>query len=197
MRSKQLTLLPDMNRASREGISKKVYILYLLIGLFFIGCAEKQIVYKPTTLQKSVQAAKDTAEKTPVTAKKEVKSYEALQSPDYEKSKAPLAEKLIPAAEKIDLKRITVTKGSVLINVENMPLSDFVIYALGETMKITFVMDEKVMSNKQLVTLRMPQAMAADKALEIVVGLLEKYGIYLEEKANSLYILSNPAGAAA
>jgi general secretion pathway protein D len=195
MRSKQLTLLPDMNRASREGISKKVYILYLLIGLFFIGCAEKQIVYKPTTLQKSVQAAKDTAEKTPVTAKKEVKSYEALQSPDYEKSKAPLAEKLIPAAEKIDLKRITVTKGSVLINVENMPLSDFVIYALGETMKITFVMDEKVMSNKQLVTLRMPQAMAADKALEIVVGLLEKYGIYLEEKANSLYILSNPPQA--
>ena len=196
MRSKQLTLLPDMNRASREGLNKKVYILYLFIGLFFIGCAEKQIVYKPTTLQKSVQATQDTAEKTPATAKKEVPSYEALQSPDYEKSKAPLAEKIIPATGKIDLKRITVTQGSVMINAENMPLSDFVIYALGETMKITFVMDEKVMSNKQLVTLRMPQAMAADKALEIVVGVLEKYGIYLEEKANSLYILSNPPQAA-
>ena len=199
MRSKQLTLLPDMNRASREGSSKKVYILYLFIGLFFIGCAEKQILYKPVTLQKSIQAAQDTAEKTPVTAKKEVKSYEALQSPDYEKSaaKAPLAEKKIPATEKIDLKRVTVTQGSVIINVEKMPLSDFVIYALGETMKITFVMDEKVMSNKQLVTLRMPQAMAADKALEIVVGLLEKYGIYLEERANALYILSNPPQPAA
>lgn len=199
MRSKQLTLLPDMNRASREGSSKKVYILYLFIGLFFIGCAEKQILYKPVTLQKSIQAAQDTAEKTPVTAKKEVKSYEALQSPDYEKSaaKTPLAEKKIPATEKIDLKRVTVTQGSVIINVEKMPLSDFVIYALGETMKITFVMDEKVMSNKQLVTLRMPQAMAADKALEIVVGLLEKYGIYLEERANALYILSNPPQPAA
>lgn len=199
MRSKQLTLLPDMNRASREGSSKKVYILYLFIGLFFIGCAEKQILYKPVTLQKSIQAAQDTAEKTPVTAKKEVKSYEALQSPDYEKSaaKTPLAEKKIPATEKIDLKRVTVTHGSVIINVEKMPLSDFVIYALGETMKITFVMDEKVMSNKQLVTLRMPQAMAADKALEIVVGLLEKYGIYLEERANALYILSNPPQPAA
>jgi general secretion pathway protein D len=194
MRSKQLTLLPDMNRASREGLSKKVYILYLFIGLFCIGCAEKQIVYKPVTLQKSIQTAQDIAEKTQVTAKKEVPSYEALQSPDYEKSaaKAPLAERKIPATEKIDLKRVTVTHGSVIINVENMPLSDFVIYALGETMKITFVMDEKVMSNKQLVTLRMPQAMAADKALEIVIGLLEKYGIYLEEKANALYILSNP-----
>ena len=146
MRSKQLTLLPDMNRASREGLNKKVYILYLFMGLFFIGCAEKQIVYKPTTLQKSVQATQDTAEKTPATAKKEVPSYEALQSPDYEKSKAPLAEKIIPATGKIDLKRITVTQGTVMINAENMPLSDFVIYALGETMKITFVMDEKVMS---------------------------------------------------
>ena len=197
MRSKQLTLLPDMNRASREGSSKKVYILYLFIGLFFIGCAEKQILYKPVTLQKSIQATQDTAEKTPVTAKKEVPSYEALQSPDYEKSKAPLAEKKIPATAKIDLKRVNVTQGSVIINVEKMPLSDFVIYALGETMKITFVMDEKVMSNKQLVTLRMPQAMAADKALEIVVGLLEKYGIYLEERANALYILSNPPQPAA
>ena len=197
MRSKQLTLLPDMSRASREGSSKKVYILYLFIGLFFIGCAEKQILYKPVTLQKSIQATQDTAEKTPVTAKKEVPSYEALQSPDYEKSKAPLAEKKIPATAKIDLKRVNVTQGSVIINVEKMPLSDFVIYALGETMKITFVMDEKVMSNKQLVTLRMPQAMAADKALEIVVGLLEKYGIYLEERANALYILSNPPQPAA
>jgi len=191
MRLKQSTLLPNMIRAKQEGLNKKVCVLYLAISMLFIGCTERQIVYRPITLPKSVSSTQDALDKTQAATKKEVPSYEAFQLQGYEKStNAPLVEKKIPESEKIDLKRITVTKGSVVINVQNMPLSDFVIYALGETLKVTFVMDEKVISNKQSVTLRMPQPMAADKALEIVVGLLEKYDIHLEERANALYLLS-------
>ena len=70
-----------------------------------------------------------------------------------------------------------------------MPLSDFIIYALGETLKVSFVLDQKVMDNKEPVTLSMSQAMPPDKALEIVLGLFEKYNLYVEEKAGALYIL--------
>ena len=76
-----------------------------------------------------------------------------------------------------------------MINAEKMPLSDFIIYALGETLKIAFVMDEATMNNKQPVTIRMPEATPPDKALGMVLGLLEKNGLYIEESAGALYIL--------
>jgi general secretion pathway protein D len=76
--------------------------------------------------------------------------------------------------------------------VEKMPLSDFIIYALGETLKVPFVTDQKVMENKESITFSMPQAMPPDKALEIILGLFERYNLYVEEKAGALYILQKP-----
>ncbi|MEI9475783.1 MAG: type II secretion system secretin GspD [Deltaproteobacteria bacterium] len=69
-----------------------------------------------------------------------------------------------------------------------MPLSDFIIYALGETLKVSFVMDQKLMDSKELITLSMAEAVASDKALEIVLGLFERYNLYVEGKAGALYI---------
>jgi general secretion pathway protein D len=80
--------------------------------------------------------------------------------------------------------------GSVTINVENMPLADFIVYALGETLKVPFIMDENTMKNKKPVSMRMPQAMPSDKALELLIGVFENNNLYLEEKAGALYILS-------
>jgi general secretion pathway protein D len=76
-----------------------------------------------------------------------------------------------------------------MINVEKMPLSDFIIYALGETLKVPFITDQKVMDNKEPITFSMPQPMPSDKALEIVLGLFERYNLNVEEKAGALYIL--------
>jgi general secretion pathway protein D len=45
------------------------------------------------------------------------------------------------------------------------------------------------MDNKEPITLSMTEAMPPDKALEIVLGLFEKYNLYVEEKAGALYIL--------
>jgi len=73
-----------------------------------------------------------------------------------------------------------------------MPLSDFIIYALGETLKVSFVMDQKVMDNKEPVTFSMPQPMPSDKALEIVLGIFERYNLHVEERAGALYILHKP-----
>ncbi len=115
--------------------------------------------------------------------------YEEVLMPEIKKylTTKPLPHKVerVP----IDPKRITHIEGNVILNAESMPLSDFVIYALGETLRITFFMDETVMSMKNPVTLRMTQEMPADKVVEIVVGFLEKNNLDVEEKGGALYIL--------
>jgi len=194
----KMTALPvHMNRMVKRGLGRShlLICLVLFMALAFCGCGQKKIVYKPLTLQKPPQVA-SAPETAPAGDKIAAKpSYEILQSPHYEKPTpkvpaAPVPEKKAPAA--FDYSRIGTVKGTVVLNAESMPLSDFVVYALGETMKVTFFMDEKVMSNKQPVTLRMPQPTAADKALEMIVILLEKSGLHLEEKAGALYIMSMP-----
>lgn len=45
------------------------------------------------------------------------------------------------------------------------------------------------MNMKQTVNLRMPEAMPPAKAFEVILGVLEKQGLYLESQAGTLYIL--------
>lgn len=166
--------------------TKKTYTACYLVlsGLLFIsGCATTETVHKPITLERPVQKspalpAEEPKEKAPVPG--------IPKPPAFERA---VPEKSLPLREPFDPKRLTQTKVPVMINVEKMPLSDFVIYALGETLKVSFIMDQKVMDNKEPITFSMTQPMPPDKALEIVLGLFEKYNLYVEEKAGALYIL--------
>lgn len=172
----------------------------ILLAAFMLaalgGCAKKTQLPKPITLQRPQQQAPAPADR-PGVERKAPPGHEALPLPVYEREPAvpPPPERRPPEKEPFDLKRLNLTKAPVTINAQNMPLADFVIYALGEAMKVAFVMDEKIMADKRPVTLRMPEAMTADKALEVVVGLLEKHGIYLEDRAGALYLLSKPPQA--
>jgi general secretion pathway protein D len=166
-------------------IIKMRFPWYLLVSVLILGsgCATTEMAIKPITLERPVQ--KPQAVGTEV-AKERVPAGGAPNPPVFERT---VPEKGLLVKEPIDPKRLTLLKEPVAINVEKMPLSDFIIYALGETLKVSFVLDQKVMDNKEPVTLSMSQAMPPDKALEIVLGLLEKYNLYVEEKAGALYIL--------
>jgi len=157
---------------------------YLFLSMLILGsgCATPEMAIKPITLEKRVP--KTTAVGTEE-AKERGPAREVPNPPAFERT-AP--EKSLPLWERIDPRRLTLSKGPVLISVEKMPLSDFIIYALGETLKVSFVVDQKVMDNKEPITLSMTQAMPPDKALEIVLGLFEKYNLYVEERAGALYI---------
>jgi general secretion pathway protein D len=163
------------------------FILPVLAVIFTVmGCAPSQMVYKPVTLPKPEEKVQVAEEKPQVAAIK-APSYEHLTPPVFKKAE-PV--KTLPPRTPIDPKLVSMYPGPVTINVENMPLADFIVYALGETLKVSFIMDENVMKNKKPVSMRMPQAMPADKALELLIGLLEKNNLYLEQKAGALYILS-------
>ena len=168
---------------------------YLLLFIFFInfGCATTEKIQKGPPLlekpdEKVVQReAPKVEELSVVKAKESPPSSEIPKAPSFEKT---VSEKKLPVKKALDPKSVTLAEGPVLINVEKMPLPDFIIYALGETLKVSFVMDQKLMESKEPINLRMTQPMPPDKALEILLGLFERYNLYVEEKAGALYILS-------
>ena len=175
----------------KNRIGWKTWICILLSALLLsYGCASRGVLYKPDILEKTVQKTPAKVE-TPPAAKTEgtkerAPGHEDLKSPEF---KRPFPEKNLPPRKPIDPKRLTLTKDPVMVNVEKMPLSDFIICALGETLKVPFVTDQKVMENKEPITFSMSQAMPSDKPLEIILGLFERYNLYVEEKAGALYIL--------
>jgi general secretion pathway protein D len=159
--------------------------VFLAIGII-AGCAPESYVYKPITLERAAASPQNPEKASGLEAKTKLPAAEILKPPLQVETKP---EKKLPPREPFDPTKINLAPGDVAINVEKMPLSDFVIHALGETLKVSFVMDDKTMNDKQPVTLRMPQSQPAVKTLAIVIGLLEKYNFYIEEKAGVLYIL--------
>ncbi|MBF0607033.1 MAG: secretin N-terminal domain-containing protein [Candidatus Magnetobacterium sp. LHC-1] len=116
---------------------------------------------------------------------------EALQMPSYEQT---TNDKLAFELHPVDPKRLTMQDKPVMINVDGMALSDFIIYAVGDALKVTFFIDEAVKGMKTPVTLRMTKEMSATGALDIVVELLRQKGLLVGEKAGSLYILKPATG---
>ena len=165
--------------------------LFLPVLLLGFGCAATKETQKPAAMEKEPVVRKPAQPERPLaegTAEVREKTTppEILRPPAFKRA---VPEKTLPPSKPIDPKSLALARGPVTINVEKMPLPDFIIYALGETLKVSFVMDQKVMESKEPITLRMTEAMAPDKALEIVLGLFEKYNLYVEEKAGALYVL--------
>lgn len=116
--------------------------------------------------------------------------------PDVEEIQLPgSGRKKTSQRRPLDPQRIGVTDAPVSLNVLDMPLSDFVIHALGETLKVAFVMDDAMMKNKTPITFQMPQPMPANKVLHMILGVLEKQGVFLEERDGALYIYQDSADA--
>jgi general secretion pathway protein D len=164
--------------------------ILLVLALVICSCATDQTFPKPVTLDRIPPT--QTAADVNAQAAKSAPAYEALKPPIFPKT---TAEKKLPPREPIDAKRFNLANIPVMINVEKMPISDFIIHALGATLKIAFVMDEATMNNKQPVTMIMPQTVPPEIAFGMVLGLLEKNGLYVEEGAGSLYILQKPPEA--
>ncbi len=94
----------------------------------------------------------------------------------------------------VNTKKLVLEDKPVIINVDGMPLSDFIIHAIGDTLRVTFFMDETVKGMKAPVTLRMTKEIPSERALEIAIEILRQHGLHIGEKAGSLYILKPSAG---
>jgi general secretion pathway protein D len=188
-----LSFLPERSnkimRRSRDIVKERNIVqsvLSFVLAVLLVSCAPAAQVYKPITLERPPQETLRQEDEQSRAEKIKASKVEEIKVPG---TRQPTPEKLLPPRQPIDPKGFVTTDTPVMINAEKMPLPAFIIYALGETLKIPFVMDEKAMNMKQTVSLRMPTSMPPAKAFDMVLGLLEKQGLYLEARAGTLYIL--------
>src|SRR5271157_5477063 len=162
-------------------------IIWIIIFLMLFGCATAPFSYKPVTIDQqrknSVEeaAASDNLDNTPL--------VETIKTQTYDQ-KAAIRQR--PPKQPLNVQKLKGVEGQVSINVNLMRLPEFVIYVIGETMKIPFVMDQAVMEDKRVITLSTPQPLPADKAMEMVVGALERYDLFVEERAGALHVMQKP-----
>ena len=165
-------------------------IIYFLSLIFLFSCSakeslkivEKQVLKKTPSKKESQEIS---IEEEKEEKKKQELQYEEIKLPKYER-KIP-TKPLPPPSKKLDLSELVQKKEPVIVNVESMPLSDFIIYVIGETLKIMFLMDEDVMKDKTPITLKMTTPMPPEKVLEATIGMIEKYGIEVDQKDGALY----------
>lgn len=171
-----------------------IIIIVLIMAFLFSGCASIQksaiIESKPSETEK--EKAEQTREvDLPSSDTGASKSrVQGLVLPKYER---PKPEKPLPETEPIDPTKLSMEDKPVMINAEGMPLYDFIVYAIGDTLKVTFFIDDAVKNMKTPVTLRMTHEMPAPKVLEIAIEVLRQHDLLIEERAGALYILKSKA----
>ncbi|GAB6268131.1 MAG: type II secretion system secretin GspD [Smithella sp.] len=163
-------------------------ILLIMIILMLSGCATAPFSYKPVIIDQQREKTEQTKEvsnnldNTPLA--------ETIKTQTYDQ-KAAIRQR--PPKQPLNAQKLKAVEGPVSINVNRMMLPEFVIYVIGETLKIPFVMDQAMMEDKRVVTFSTPQPISADKALEMVTGVLEKYDLFVEEKAGALHVMQKPS----
>ena len=176
------------------------YFYYLVLILFFFcsSCATTQKAAEPSRKIPVEQKAQIQPEARALDIGRGEKDKEKAPPPEIPRLPgyaAKAAPKAAQAREPIDPKRLVMAREPVMINVERMPLSNFIIHALGETLKVSFVMDQKVMDRRDPVSVRMTKPVSPEEAFERVLGLFERYNLFVETSADSLYILSKAPDA--
>lgn len=182
------------------GTKKLVIFLYLIVFLFN-SCATS--IKSESPLRSSSQK-KEEGNQTEeillrkVEPKKDLeKEVSPLPSQEFQKKwrvevlpPPPLSPPVEEKKEEtpLDAQSLVGIKEPVILNVENMPLSDFIIYVLGDLLKVAFLIDENVKNMRNPVTLRMPKALPPEDVLNIVIKYLETFELKIEAKGKILSI---------
>ncbi|MEM4959488.1 MAG: hypothetical protein QXX12_06425, partial [Nanopusillaceae archaeon] len=183
--------------------NKKVIPFFLFLMLFLNTCSKPSSL-EPLKLPKREDNATIVLEEintTKVDRPTSTQPLEALSSQHFERvwKRGPLPPPPPPVQEKkeeekkvepppIKPSELLGVKEPVNLSVENMPLSDFIIYVLGELLKVPFLMDEDVKNMRKPITLRMPQSLPPEDVLLAVVDYLVKQELQVQQKGRVLSI---------
>lgn len=192
---------------AKKLISKVALLLGLLLVL--ISCSKPLKPQPPLSIaERKGEAKVESAEILPLTNETKVTKLdreiqmEKLESQEFFRKweRGPLSPVPPPPQpekkeEELTLDKISLkpelllgVKTPVHLNVESMPLSDFIMYALGELLKVAYLIDEDVKNMKKPVTLRMPQALPPEDVLKVVVDYLLKQELRVEQRGRVLSI---------
>lgn len=167
-------------------MDKKKVLLTAVLSLSVLSCSQQ----KPKTLQQIVQEGdfipkKEIVKESSQIEKKSEKKVEPVPLLEYKVEKP---KKDLPPKTPLDLSKVKTVESPVFVSVESMPLADFVQYVFGEVLKVSYFIDDQVKNNKNPITLRMADSMEPSKFLAVVIDLLEKNGVEVQQRESMLYL---------
>ncbi|AEF19926.1 MULTISPECIES: type II secretion system secretin GspD [unclassified Hydrogenobaculum] len=181
--------------------NKKFLAIFGASTLLFYSCAMTPKEANQITVTKQIKKPQENEKKNNLGVISEgfptnVNPLEPIPIPDFYKKPKNTATAPPPPPEKnkkLDLSKVKIgTKEPVAINVQNMPLGDFVQYALGQVLKVPYFIDQATQNNKTPVTINMPVKLKPQDVLKLVLGLLEKNNVEVSEKGGALYLNAKP-----
>lgn len=166
----------------------RTFVAIFLIFVLF-GCSSKEI--KPTlqdNLSKSIVAKEEIIDNESV-VKKVISEGEYLELPKYDKSFKKVTEvKKVDEPEKFDVDKLVLPDKKIKLNIESMPVSDFIVYTLGDELGVPFLIDDQARQVKNPVNLRMPKELSSKEFLQVVVKLIEDNGLNVALKGGAIFI---------
>jgi general secretion pathway protein D len=167
-------------------MNKKKVLLTAVLSFSVLSCSQQ----KPKTLPQIIQEGdfipkKEFKKEDSNTEQKVEKKVEPVPLLEYKVEKP---KKDLPPKTPLDLSKVKTVDSPVFVSVESMPLVDFVQYVFGEVLKVSYFIDDQVKNNKKPITLRMADPMEPSKLLSVVVDLLEKNGVEVQQRESMLYL---------
>lgn len=85
-------------------------------------------------------------------------------------------------------KKIEVNGGDVKINVESIPLNEFVDFIFSSVLKVNYTIDKSVKKMKQPITLNMAKTLPKQQVLAVVKNILKKESVIFTQKDGIIFI---------
>lgn len=163
----------------------KKLLFLLLCFLIFNSCSNisQKLIY-PQTIERFKSESPVQKQDIEISEYKKEQAYEEITLPNYRqiKTKPPVQE------EVLDIESIKISDDKVIINADQAPLFDFIMYVFGEVLKVPFMIEEDIRSLTTPVTLRTPEPIPSKDALKMIIEILDKNNIKVSSRGGALYI---------
>lgn len=90
---------------------------------------------------------------------------------------------------------ITLEGEATTINVENLPLPEFINQVFGDTLGLSYHLDPKLKDQKDLVTLRIDTPMQPQDLYKAAQSILQTYGVSIQSNEDLLQFMYAPSGS--
>ena len=143
-----------------------------------IVVVEESVAHKPQDTDLPL-LPEDAQEKTPKAPQKKGEAFTLLQPFKFSRAKGGS-----DAVQSPPLSRDKM----VSLAVNEMPLSDFIHYTFSDLFDLNYVMESRLASKRDKITLNLPKPVSEDQAFEIVREILSKYDVSVNERQGVFYI---------
>ncbi len=162
-------------------VKNKHITFLLMVSMWLVGCAASPKMTLPATLPEPTRHQAVTSDQ-PVEQDKDLKLIRSQRLPALAVSQW---------AQENDSRwgDFSLPQEKLSLNVENMPLNEFIHVALGDVLGLSFTVDNEILKRQDPITLRVSKDVNAKRILGMIEQILLAYKVGLAWNANQLQVL--------